>query len=193
MAHFGAEAGRLHLDLTTLRVAGAYEGSSLVAKGWGADRRVARQLRMLQAVNPQGVPLYVRPHPGDSAELSCIGAALEQLAHLLGPGLLICADSAVGHLKNLCAAHRAGLNFLVPLRADTGFPTRFLEQVGHAALRSLAYTSQRDHSRTPKLRPRYRGALRAWPVIDPETGDRRDFRRGHANPRELRKTGLAQG
>ena len=176
VGHFGAEAGRLHLDLTTLRVSGAYEGSSLVAKGWGADRRVARQLRLLQAVNEQGVPLYVRPHPGDSAELSCIGEALEQLARLLGPGLLVCADSAVGHLKNLCAAHRAGLRFLVPLRADTGFATRFLEQVGHAALRPLTYVSLRDRWRAPKLRPRYRGALRDWPVIDPETGDSRDFR-----------------
>ena len=39
---FGLEAGRLHVDLTTVRVAGAYEHSALVAKGWGADRRVGR-------------------------------------------------------------------------------------------------------------------------------------------------------
>jgi Domain of unknown function (DUF4277) len=31
---FGIDAGRLHVDLTTLRVAGAYEHSALVAKGW---------------------------------------------------------------------------------------------------------------------------------------------------------------
>src|SRR6266700_2904955 len=40
---FGVESGRLHVDLTTLRVAGAYERSALVAKGWGPDRRVERQ------------------------------------------------------------------------------------------------------------------------------------------------------
>lgn len=82
---FGVDAGRLHLDLTTLRVAGAYEQSSMVAKGWGADRRVARQVQVLQAVNPAGVPLYVRPHAGNAAELTCIGAALERLAKLLPP------------------------------------------------------------------------------------------------------------
>src|SRR5215210_1068028 len=65
---FGVQAARLHLDLTCLRVAGAYEGSALVAKGWGPDRRVARQVRMLQATNPQGIALYVRPHPGEAAE-----------------------------------------------------------------------------------------------------------------------------
>src|SRR6266511_2044454 len=52
---FGVQAARLHLDLTCLRVAGAYEGSALVAKGWGPDRRVARQVRMLQATTPQGI------------------------------------------------------------------------------------------------------------------------------------------
>ena len=173
---FGTDAGRLHLDLTTLRVAGAYADSSLVAKGWGADRRVARQVRVLQAVNREGVPLYVRPHAGDAAELICIGAALERLASLLGPGLLICADSAVGHVKNLCAADRAGLRFIVPLRAATGFAEQFLEHVGHQALQPLSYVSQRDRARPSGERPRYRGALRPWSVIDPETGETRDFR-----------------
>jgi transposase len=173
---FGAEAARVHLDLTALRVAGAYEESSLMAKGWGADRRVARQLRVLQAVNPEGIPLYVRPHRGDAAELSCIGAALERLAKLLGPGLVVCADSALGHVKNLCKADRTGLCFIVPLRADTGFAARFLNDVGHHQLKPLRYVSQRDRARSPKHRPRYRGALRPWSVIDPETGQTPQFR-----------------
>lgn len=174
--NFGADAARLHVDLTTLRVAGAYESSSLVAKGWGADRRVARQVRVLQAVNREGVPLYVRPHSGDAAELTCIGASLERLARLLGPGLLVCADSALGHVKNLCAADRAGLRFIVPLRIATGFAERFLEQVGYEGLEPLRYASKRDQARPWRERPRYRGALRSWPVNDPATGEIRGFR-----------------
>lgn len=173
---FGVDAGRLHLDLTTLRFAGAYEESSLVGKGWGSDRRVARQVRVLQAVNPEGIPLYVRPHPGNSAELTCIGAALEALSKLLGRGILVCADSALGHLKNLCAAQRAGLRFIVPLRADSGFTNRFLAEVGHEALAPLRYVSQRDRDRPASRRPRYRGALRPWPATDPETGEKHPFR-----------------
>lgn len=173
---FGTDAARLHLDLTTLRVAGAYETSSLVGKGWGADRRVARQVRVLQAVNPEGVPLYVRPHPGEAAELSCIGAALDRLAKLLGPGLVVCADSALGHVKNLCSADRAGLRFIVPLRAATGFAVRFLEEVGRVGLQPLSYVSRRDRARSAEERPKYRGALRPWSVTDPETGRTREFR-----------------
>lgn len=173
---FGTDAARLHLDLTTLRFAGAYEHSALVGKGWGSDRRVARQVRALQAVNREGVPLYIRPHAGSSAELTCIGEALERLAGLLGHGLLVCADSALGHVKNLCAAERAGLRFIVPLRADTGFAGRFLEQVGHGALKPLRYVSQRDRHRPRRLRAQYRGVLCPWTVVDPETSEQCNFR-----------------
>ncbi len=61
---FGVEAGRLHLDLTSLRVAGAYEDSSLVAKGWDHQRQTVRQVKVLEATNPAGLPIYVRPQPG---------------------------------------------------------------------------------------------------------------------------------
>jgi transposase len=176
IAGFGVDAARLHLDLTTLRVAGAYEGSSLVAKGWGADRKVARQVRVLQATTPAGVPLYVRPHPGDAAELTCIGAALERLVELCGPGLAICADSALGHVKNLCAADRAGLRFVVPLREATGFAGRFLAEVGHQGLRSLDYVSRRQRSLPASRRTRYRGALRPFEAADPDTGETRRWR-----------------
>jgi hypothetical protein len=173
---FGASAARLHVDLTSLRVAGAYKDSTLVAKGWGSDRRVARQVQMLQATNPEGIPLYVRPHPGDAAELSCIGLALERLATLLGPGVLVCADSALGHFKNLCAAHRAGLHFVVPLRASTGFASTFLEKVGPRALHPLRYVSGREKQLPASKRARYRGTIRPLAVTDPETGEERSFR-----------------
>ena len=72
-------AGRLHVDLTTVGVAGAFEDSALVAKGWASDRRVARQVRTLQASTPDGTVLYSRPDPGNAAELTLVGASLERL------------------------------------------------------------------------------------------------------------------
>jgi transposase len=131
---------------------------------------------MLQATNPEGIPLYVRPHPGDAAELSCIGLALERLVQLLGPGVVICADSAFGHIKNLCEAHRAGLRFVIPLRSDSGFQERFLKEVGQRGLRSLRYVSRRERSLPPHRRTQYRGAIRPLIVTDPQTGEQRRFR-----------------
>jgi hypothetical protein len=167
---FGIDAGRLHVDLTTLRVAGAYEHSALVAKGWGPDRRVARQVRALQATSACGVSLYVRPNPGNAAEVALIGASLERLRELAGPaGLLVC-DAACGYPKTLAQIARSGLEFIVPLRASTGFRERYLTDVGPAALRTLGYVAERQRELPAAQRTRYRGALRDWQITDPETG-----------------------
>ena len=166
---FGLDAGRLHLDLTALRVCDAYEQSSLVAKGWNAERRVERQVKVLQATTSAGIPLYARLLAGNTAELVCVGAALERLSLLLPPGLLFCTDSALGHWKNLCAAAQAGLSFLVPLRDDTGFQERYLEEVGFQALEPLDYVSRRQRQLPLAKRTRYLGALRRFPVLDPQT------------------------
>jgi hypothetical protein len=174
--HFGADAARLHLDLTTLTVCGAYPGSDLVGKGWNSSRQVQRQVRVLAASNNTGVPLYVRPHPGNAAELTCLGQAMDNLARLLPPGLLVVADSALGHVKNLCEADRAGLKFIVPLRASTGFFDRFLADVGHQGLRPVRYVSRREQHLPAGQRTHYRGALRTFTVTDSQTGTDRCFR-----------------
>ena len=167
---FGIDVGRLHVDLTTLRVAGAYENSALVAKGWGPDRRVERQVRTLQATSADGVSVYVRPDPGDAAEVALIGASLERLRALAGPGLVIC-DAACGHAKTICQLAASGLRFIVPLRVATGFRERFLADIGHERLRPLRYVAEREHALAPARRTRYRGALVDWHLTAPETGE----------------------
>ncbi len=123
---FGVSAGRLHVDLTTVGVSGAYEHSALVGKGWASDRRVARQVRTLQASTPDGTVLYSRPDPGSAAELALVGASLERLLAISGPGLLIVCDSAMGQPKTMREIDQAGVRFVVPLRASAGFRERFL-------------------------------------------------------------------
>src|SRR5438128_2708840 len=186
------EAGRLHVDLTTLRVAGAYEHSALVAKGWAPERRVERQVRALQATSADGVSLYVRPDPGNAAEVALIGASLERLRELAGPGLIVC-DSACGHPKTLARIARSGLSFIVPLRASSGFRERFLAEGGHEALGRLAYVSERERKRPQALRTRYRGALRGWQITDPESGEPIALRLAHIHSsEEQRETAAAR-
>jgi transposase len=166
---FEVDVSQLHVDLTKLRVAGAYADSALVQKGWGPDRKVARQIQALQAVTDDGVPIYVRPHPGAGGEVTAMSQAMDRLRELLGPGIVVVADSALGRLGNLCAADRAGIRFVVPLRADTGFATFFCDQVGHEALTPLRYVSQRQAHLPAAQRTRYRGTLIDWDIIDPAT------------------------
>ncbi len=174
---FDVDARRLHLDLTTVRFSGAYPGSQLVQKGWGADRRVARQVRALQAATPQGITLYFRPRPGATAELAALSEALERLQALLPPGLVVVADSALGHLSSLCAADRQQLGFVVPLRADTGWVERFDAGVGSLdALEDLDHVAERERRLAPEARTRYRGRLCPFPVVDPATRARHDLK-----------------
>ena len=165
---FGIAAGRLHVDLTTVGVSGAFEQSALVAKGWASDRRVARQVRTLQASTPDGTVLYSRPDPGNAAELTLIGASLERLLKVSGPGLLIVCDSAMGAPKTLREIDSAGVRFVVPLRASAGFRERFLTDCGHDALRSVRYVPQREAQLPPARRTRFRGALRDWEITTPD-------------------------
>ena len=161
---FGVSAGRLHVDLTTVGVSGAYEHSALVAKGWASDRRVARQVRTLQASAPDGTVLYSRPDPGNAAELTLVGASLERLLQISGPGLLIVCDSAMGQPKTMREIDQAGVRFVVPLRASAGFRERFLQDVGHAALRRVQYVPEREAKLPAKLRTVFKGALRDWEI-----------------------------
>ena len=161
---FGVEAGRLHVDLTTVGVSGAYEDSALIAKGWASDRRVARQVRTLQAATPDGTVLYSRPDPGNAAELTLVGASLERLLEISGPGLLIVCDSAMGAPKTMREIDQAGVRFVVPLRASAGFRERFLADAGHAALRPVRYVPEREAKLPASERTRFKGALRDWEI-----------------------------
>jgi hypothetical protein len=166
---FGVTAGRLHVDLTTVGVSGAYEHSALIAKGWASDRRVARQVRTLQASTPDGTVLYSRPDPGNAAELTLVGASLERLLAISGPGLLIVCDSAMGQPKTMREIDDAGVRFVVPLRASAGFRERFLAEVGHQALRPVRYVPEREQKLPPERRTRFRGALRDWEIPGNDT------------------------
>ena len=118
----------------------------------------------------------MRPEPGDRAELSCTGEAFERLAAMLPQGLVVCAGSAIGHVKNLCQAERAGLYFVAPLRASSGFKDRYLAEVGPAAMRKVGYVARHEQGLAPSRRTRYKGALRPWGATDPEMEEKRSWR-----------------
>jgi transposase len=173
---FGADAGRLHVDLTTVRVTGAYEHSALVAKGWGSDRHVARQVRTLQACTGDGVSLYLRPDPGNCSELALVGQSLERLLKFAKPGMLMVCDSALGQPKSLSEIDRAGLSFIVPLKTSTGFQQRYLTDLALIGLRPIRNVAERERRLPAKLRTKYRGAITDWEVSDPDSGERKRFR-----------------
>ena len=168
----GADLSRLHLDMTAVRFTGGYEGSALVARGWAADRTIARQVKTLQACTTTGVAVYYRGHPGASNEAPCVTAALDRIRELTPPGVVCVADSGFGYLRRLCAADAAGLRFVVPLRADTGWAQWFGDDIdgGIDALTTLDYCAQRERRLPADQRTRWTGVLRDREVLDEDTG-----------------------
>lgn len=167
-----ADLSRLHLDMTAVRFTGGYTGSALVAKGWAADRTIARQVKTMQVSTRAGVAVYYRPHPGGSNEAPCFADALERIRELAPPGVVCVIDSGFGHLSKLCAADAAGLRFVVPLRADTGWAGWFAADVpdGLAALARLDHCSQRERRLPEGQRTVWKGVLRERAVADDDTG-----------------------
>jgi len=168
----GADLSRLHLDMTAVRFTGGYEGSALVARGWAADRTIARQVKTLQASTRTGVAVYYRGHPGGSNEAPCVAAALERIRELAPPGVVCVADSGFGYLVRLCAADAAGLRFVVALRADTGWTEWFATDIdgGIDALAPLQHCSQRERRLRADQRTMWNGVLRDREVVDDATG-----------------------
>ena len=163
-----ADLSRLHLDMTAVRFTGGYTGSALVAKGWAADRTIGRQVKTMQVSTRAGVAVYYRPHPGGSNEAPCFADTLERIRELAPPGVVCVIDSGFGHLSKLCAADAAGLQFVVPLRADTGWAGWFAADVadGLAALDRLDHCSQRQR-RLPTHERLIEADLRA--ALGPDT------------------------
>jgi hypothetical protein len=124
-----------------------------------------------------GVAVYFRPHNGSKSELPCFVEAMDRLRDLAPAGLVVVADSGLGYLGHLCAADRSGLRFVVPLRADTGWATRFTTDVGHLDhLIDLPHRSEREQRLPDDKRTRWRGLLRPYPVTDPDTKAHHDLR-----------------
>ena len=190
---FGIDAGRLHVDLTALRVCGAYENSALVANGWAQGQGVDRQVRALQAATADGVSLYVRPEPGNAAEVSLIAQSLERLRDAVGAGRVADPRLRVRAPQDAVRDRALRPSFIVPLRAQTGFRERFLADVGPGGLRALRYVSAREQRLPAQQRTTYRGTVREWEVTDPETGETRRFRVAYIHSsEEHRETATAR-
>ena len=168
----GADLSRLHLDMTAVRFTGGYTGSALVAKGWAADRTIARQVKTMQVSTRAGVAVYYRPHPGGSNEAPCFAEALERIRELAPPGVVCVIDSGFGHLSKLCAADATGLRFVVALRADTGWASWFAADVpdGLAALDRLDHCSAREQRLPEDQRTTWKGVLGQRQIADDDTG-----------------------
>jgi transposase len=126
IAAFGVEVARMHWDMTSISLHGAYdpeaqdEAYSQVKFGHPKDRRT--DLKQIQAglgVSADGgVPLFARDFSGGAGEVAQVVDAIAGMQRLAGARtFLMVGDSKLISYENVRALNRARVEFIAPLAA----------------------------------------------------------------------------
>jgi transposase len=164
IAEFGIDVSRLHWDMTSMSVHGAYpaegqdEDFPVLGYGHPKDRRVdLKQVQAGLAVTADGgIPLHARVFDGPAAEVSQVVGAMKDLRTMAGTrGFLMVADSKLVSYANVTALLAAGVHFVAPV------PAAQVKDGVYAALDPALATvvnwvPDRDAAKPAERRERYR-------------------------------------
>ena len=183
IAAFGLEVARLHWDMTSISLYGAYqepeEGFIAPRFGHPKDRRPdLKQVQTGLAVTGDGgVPVFHRAYAGGAGEVAQVAGALRRLA---GPRrLLLVGDSKLVSYATLRDLLAAKVDFVAPA-SKTYVPAEVLASLEVAAAAPVDYLAERDHGKPPEQRGSYRVVEDTMTIAgkrttDPVLGVRRVF------------------
>lgn len=126
ITEFGIDVSRLHWDMTSMSVHGAYppedqdEQYPVISYGHPKDRRVdLKQVQAGLAVSADGgIPVHARVFGGGAAEVSQVVGAMKDLRAMAGEQkFLMVADSKLVSYTNVTALLAAGVDFIAPVPA----------------------------------------------------------------------------
>jgi transposase len=162
IAAFGVQVARLHWDMTSISLYGAYqeveEGFIAPRFGHPKDRRPdLKQVQTGLAVTGDGgVPLFHRAYDGGAGEVAQVAGAMRALRKLAGPRrFLVVGDSKLISYANLRDIMAAEVDFVAPA-SKTYVPAEVLANLDLAAAAPVDYLAERDQGKPPEQRGRYR-------------------------------------
>src|SRR5260370_32855548 len=158
IAEFGVDVSRLHWDLTSISLYGAYPEADpeYPAPRWGHPKDRRPDLKQIQtglAVSGDGgIPLFHQAYDGGAAEVAQVVGAMTALKQIAGPRrFLLAGDSKLISCTNAAAMGAQRVGFVAPLvaaRVPAGlFPAR-----PPGAGTAVDYTAERD-ARNPPAPP----------------------------------------
>ncbi|WP_413797811.1 IS1634 family transposase [Streptomyces iranensis] len=164
IAEFGIEVSRLHWDMTSMSVHGAYpaddqdEQYPVISYGHPKDRRVdLKQVQAGLAVSADGgIPVHARVFGGGVAEVSQVVGAMKDLRAMAGERKFwMIADSKLVSYPNVTALLAAGVDFIAPV------PAAQVKDEVYAALdltqaQLVDWVPERDESKPAGEREAYR-------------------------------------
>jgi transposase len=164
IAAFGLDVARLHWDLTSISLYGAYpdpdDGFPTPRYGHPKDRRPdLKQVQTGLAVTGDqagGVPVFHRVYDGGAGEVAQVIGAMTTLKKLAGPKrLLLVGDSKLVSYPNLRAMIQAGVDFIAPA-SKTYVPADTFTALDPQAATPVDYVAVRDQRKPQGRREGYR-------------------------------------
>lgn len=162
IAAFGIDVSRLHWDMTSISLYGAYEetaeGFPTPRFGKPKDRRPdLKQLQTgLGVTGDGGIPVFHRAYDGGAGEVAQVVAAMEALRKMAGERkFLLVGDSKLISYANLRAFFDAGVSFVAPA-SKSYVPAPVLAACDPGAATPVDYVAERDSDKAPEQRGRYR-------------------------------------
>jgi transposase len=155
IGEFGIDVSRLHWDMTSISLHGAYgeaeDGFIEPSYGRPKDRRA--DLKQVQAglavTGDGGIPIFHRAYDGRAGEVSQVVEAMEALRSMAGQRrFLLVGDSKLVSYTNLSAMVAAGVSFVAPA-SKTFVPAAVLAGCDKDAAVAVDYVPERKAGRGP--------------------------------------------
>jgi transposase len=162
IAAFGVQVARLHWDMTSISLYGAYqeaeEGFIVPRFGHPKDRRPdLKQVQTGLGVSGDGgVPVFHRAYDGGAGEVAQVAGAMRALRKLAGKRrFLLVGDSNLVSYANLGDIMAAGVDFIAPA-SKTYVGAEILAALDPQAAAPVDYLAERDAGKPPDQRGSYR-------------------------------------
>ncbi len=162
IAAFGLEVARLHWDMTSISLYGAYQEpeDGFVAPRFGHPKDRRPDLKQVQtglAVSGDGgVPVWHRAYDGGAGEVAQVAGAMRALRTLAGERrFLLVGDSKLVSYANLRDLLAAEVDFVAPA-SKTYVSAEVLATLDVQAATPVDYLAERDAGKPPEQRGSYR-------------------------------------
>jgi transposase len=177
IAAFGVEVARLHWDMTSISLYGAYEEpeEGFIAPRFGHPKDRRPDLKQVQtglAVSGDGgVPVWHHAYDGGAGEVAQVAGAMRALRELAGPRrLLLVGDSKLVSYANLRDIMAAEVDFIAPA-SKTYVPAEVLASLDPAGATPVDYLAERDAGKPPDQRGSYRVVEDTMTIAGKRKGD----------------------
>jgi len=162
IAAFGLDTARLHWDMTSISLYGAYEEveDGFVAPRFGHPKDRRPDLKQVQTglgvTGDGGVPVFHRAYDGGAGEVAQVAGAMRALRKLAGQRrFLVVGDSKLVSYANLRGIMAAEVDFIAPA-SKTYVTAEALAALDVQAAAPVDYLAERDRGKPPDQRGSYR-------------------------------------